>query len=178
MKKPNVISTREVYKGWLELRVDTLKVPGLDKQYPYDVVTTGDGVGILPLLDGETVLLSRQYRHPVKSELLELIQGGMGDRETPEQAAHRELLEETGYKGEFDKQVEIHLMPGSLNQRMQLYLAHSLKKVKEPINDPLERMELVEVRWNDLLQDVLEGKHKDAALVASVLYTFATEGCH
>lgn len=46
-----------------------------------------------------TLILIRQYRPPAEAEVLEFPAGLIDEGETPEEAAHRELLEETGYHG-------------------------------------------------------------------------------
>ena len=55
-------------------------------------------VGVLALTSTEDVLLVRQFREPVRREMLE-IPAGLRDveGETPEECARRELVEETGY---------------------------------------------------------------------------------
>jgi len=174
MEKPSVISSKQIYDGWLKLRVDTVKVPGSDKNYNYDVVTIGDGVAILPFIDKDTLLLSRQYRHPVEDTLLEVIQGGIGKNETKEQAAHRELLEETGFACTLAPMTTVHLMPGSLCQKIHIYKGSNLRKVQEPETNPLEKMELVKVKYDGVLKEIIEGKHKDSVLAISVLHHFAS----
>lgn len=170
MKKPKVISSREVYNGWLNLRVDTLKVPGLKEKYDYDIVTIGDGVGVLPFLDKDNVILARQYRPPLKIEVLELIQGGLGMDILPSNAAARELKEETGYSGNINYLTTIYPLPGSLDMRLHLFYATDLKRVWKPENNPLEKLTLVKVPFKQILQEILEGKQKDSALVASALF--------
>ena len=49
------------------------------------------------MLDDDTVLLMREYAAGVHRYELGLLKGRMDAGETPEQAANRELKEETGY---------------------------------------------------------------------------------
>ncbi len=52
---------------------------------------------VVPVLDDGRVVLIRQYRHCVGRVLIELPSGRVDPVETPDAAARRELLEETGY---------------------------------------------------------------------------------
>lgn len=61
-----------------------------------------DGVGILAILDkpgGKEIVLQKQYRPPINRVTIEVPAGLIDAGETPEQAAVRELREETGYVG-------------------------------------------------------------------------------
>lgn len=67
-------------------------------RFERDIVRHPGAVVIVPVLDGgESVLLVRQYRAPIGTELLELPAGKRDvDGEPPEETAVRELAEEVG----------------------------------------------------------------------------------
>lgn len=67
---------------------------------PYWVVEPPDYVSVLAITKGKDVLLVRQYRPAPELTMLELPSGYVEKGESPEQAARRELLEETGYQAE------------------------------------------------------------------------------
>jgi 8-oxo-dGTP pyrophosphatase MutT (NUDIX family) len=54
-------------------------------------------VAIVPVTDQREFILIRQFRPPVNGYVIEFPAGLNDRRETPEDAARRELLEETGY---------------------------------------------------------------------------------
>ncbi len=54
------------------------------------------GVGVLPVLSNKKIVLNLTYRHATRCWEIELPRGQRNATETPEQAAQRELLEETG----------------------------------------------------------------------------------
>lgn len=62
-----------------------------------------DAIQILAILEkpsGPELLLEKQFRPPTGKVVIELPAGMVDQGETPEQAAVRELKEETGYVGE------------------------------------------------------------------------------
>jgi ADP-ribose pyrophosphatase len=60
-------------------------------------VDTPPSVLIVPITADGNLVLVRQYRHNLKAHVLEFPAGTIGESEDPEDAALRELEEETGY---------------------------------------------------------------------------------
>jgi ADP-ribose pyrophosphatase len=71
-------------------------LPGLQNQ-PYFCITGSDAVLVLARTVDEQWILVRQFRPAMREYTLEFPAGSIDNEETPEEAAARELLEETGY---------------------------------------------------------------------------------
>jgi 8-oxo-dGDP phosphatase len=91
-----VESSEVVYDGFSTVRVDRVRMPD-GEVAEREVVEHTDAVGVVPLDAEGRVVLLRQYRHPVGETVLEIPAGKLDvDGEPREDAAARELLEETG----------------------------------------------------------------------------------
>lgn len=95
--KETTIATRREFSGRL-INLDVLEVelePGVRARR--EIVLHRGAVGILARTPDGRFVFVRQYRKPVEAELTEIIAGCLDPGETPEQAAVREIREETGY---------------------------------------------------------------------------------
>ena len=89
------LASREVYRGRIiRVREDTVLLPN-GKEGRREVVEHPGGVGILAL-DGDDVLLVRQYRYAFSRVLTEIPAGKREPGEEPSVTARRELKEEIG----------------------------------------------------------------------------------
>ncbi|MFQ5922742.1 MAG: NUDIX hydrolase [Anaerolineales bacterium] len=64
---------------------------------PYYRINSPDGVIILALTKSDQIILVRQFRPAFNQNTLEFPSGAIDDSESPQEAAARELHEETGY---------------------------------------------------------------------------------
>ncbi|CAM1506119.1 Fc.00g057600.m01.CDS01 [Cosmosporella sp. VM-42] len=83
-----------------------------------------DGVGIVAILDkptGKEIILQKQYRPPIDKVTIEVPAGLIDAGETAEQAAIRELKEETGYVGEvLETSPVMYNDPGFCNTNLRM----------------------------------------------------------
>ena len=94
-----VVSTTMTHSGVLSnVRVDEVRMPG-GETARREVVEHDNAVAVVAIdPDGKVVLL-RHYRHPVGRRMLEIPAGKLDvEGESPEAAAHRELVEEAGLR--------------------------------------------------------------------------------
>jgi len=117
------------------------------------------------LFDDDTVLLERQYRHPVKDYLLEIPAGTMEPGESPLNCARRELEEETGYAAEkFIKLSQVLLLPAYSDEKTWVYLARDLIKTQQNL-DSDEIIDIVKCPLEDSLSMIDDGRITDALTI-------------
>ena len=94
--------------------------------------------------DRKRVLLVRQYRLPAGQSLWELPAGKTDEGESVQQAAKRELIEETGVRAKkWKKLVTFFPSPGYVEEQMTIFLATNLTLGEaQPMED-----ERIETRW-------------------------------
>lgn len=117
---------------------------------------------VLALTTRDTVLLVQQFRPGPEAILLDLPGGAVYPGEDPAQAAARELLEETGYRG------EVELAGSSWHcaystMRKYHFVACNCVKVQEQHLDDHEFIEVVEMSIADFKQHVRSGNLTDVA---------------
>lgn len=148
-----VVSKRVVYTGFFDFREDII-LDHNEKEYCYNfLIAKAEACAILPELSEDNFLLTYEYRYPVDKTILSCPGGRIDPGEKPIDAAKRELLEETGYEaGELTYLNLFYPFPSVCDQKVHLFLAQDLKKVKEPNLDPLEEIQIDEVSLDKIRQ--------------------------
>lgn len=97
-------------------------------RFPNYSINSPDFVCIIAVTEQKELLLVRQFRHAVAEMTLELPAGHVETDETPEQAARKELLEETGYTADtFELLANISPSPARFTNRIWCYFAGTAK---------------------------------------------------
>lgn len=125
---------------------------------------------IVPLLDDGRLILVRQFRYPVGAEFIEVPAGKLDHKgESPEDVAHRELEEETGWRaGELSPMGAYHMAVGYSNEVIHCYKATKLEYVGSSL-DHDEFLEVIYVPVNEALEMIDDGRITDVKTVVSLL---------
>ena len=93
--RPYQVVGHEKYQiGRFTIIKDQIKIDNVE--YPYSYTASDDCVVVFPMIEDRVVMI-HQYRHARNEWYWEIPAGGLSG-DTPEEAARRELLEETGYR--------------------------------------------------------------------------------
>lgn len=162
------LASREVYRGRIiRVREDTVLLPN-GKEGRREVVEHPGGVGILAL-DGDDVLLVRQYRYAFSRVLTEIPAGKREPGEEPSVTARRELKEEIG--AEAEKWTELGALiasPGCYGETLYLYLAQELTfGATHPDED--EFLDVLRMPFDQAVAQCMRGELTDAKTVAALL---------
>lgn len=135
------------------------------------VVNAPDWINVIPVLADGRVVLIRQWRYGIAAPCLE-IPGGMVDPdENADEAAVRELLEETGYHARKMKLLgTTHPNPAFLSNQLTTYLATDLDLV-EPERDEFgvgdERITVEPTSMSEIPGLIREGAITHALVIAA-----------
>ena len=148
------LGTKRIFEGkMINLRVDTVRLPN-SKEAIREVVEHPGAVAVVPILPDGRVIMVRQYRYPIKQNLLEIPAGKLDKNEQPEDCAIRELEEETGYCcGRLRHLTSIWTAPGFSDEVIHIYAAEDLIEKKQQLDD--DEFLQVEIYNKDDLQNMI-----------------------
>ena len=145
--------------GFRKLVKKTFQLPD-NRVVDFDIKQEGPVVCILALTKDNKIVLAKQFRPGPEKVLLELPGGGVDTGETPEEAAKREFLEETGYTGDFQ------FVGTSLGDAYSTLIRHNFvaincyKKQEQNLEDN-EFIEVVEMPLADFKDHLRGGQLTD-----------------
>ncbi|KQC09996.1 MAG: NUDIX hydrolase [Methanolinea sp. SDB] len=133
------------------------------------VVRPGHAVAILPIRGDSSCYLLKQYRFAIGEYIYEAPAGTLNPGESPRDAAHRELIEETGFQaGILVERGFIYTTPGFTDERIYLFEAHNLTPSCEFEKDDDEIIEVVTVSIPELRLMTQDGRISDAKTICLV----------
>ncbi len=174
-----LIKSEEIYKGSIVNLTLRSYHNAEGQEIQREVIEHPGSVVILPLLAENQVLLVKQYRAGAGRELLELPAGLVEPGESLQNAARRELEEETGYRnGEFKSLFSMYASPGFLNEQLHIFLARDLTQDGTLERDHDEKIELETMSFQDLRLHLRAGNIKDGKTIAALswFFTFGNTG--
>lgn len=142
----NIVASEKKELGRFEVIYDVIEKNG--HEHPYSYVKMKNGVGVLGFVE-DSVILLHQYRYIWGKWLWEIPGGMVEENETPEEAAIRELEEESGF---LVKSIQFlgtcYPSIGSTTEIQYLYAAECEGKCRQKL-DSLERIKCSLVNLNE-----------------------------
>ena len=155
------------------VRTDTALSPLTGMQHDFYIIESRNWVNIIPLTSDQQVVMIRQYRHGSREVTIEIPGGLIDPGDTPERAASRELLEETGYQSkEWQKMGEVNPNPALFNNRCFTYLAQNVKKTRNPSLDQTEDIKVILVSLSDIPEMIRKGEIDHAIVISAFSFFF------
>jgi ADP-ribose pyrophosphatase len=146
---------------------------GIERQWECVERVNTDGIVIIvPINRQKEVIVIRQYRPPLNAYIIEFPAGLCDKGELIEQAAQRELLEETGYGGgQFTLLTQGPVSVSSSRSILHVFLAHDLEYKGSPGMDENEDIQVLKTTL-DKFYDHMEVFEKTGAMVDLKIYGF------
>jgi ADP-ribose pyrophosphatase len=170
--KATVHRVNEVYRNKIFAFIaEDVTLPN-DSRAEMAFVRHPGSTAIVPFLDDNTVIMERQYRHPVRDYLFEIPAGTMDPGETALECAGRELEEETGYVAEeFLELGKVHILPAYSDELIYVYLARGLTLSEQNL-DQNEIIHVVQYPLDQALQMITAGRITDALTILALQWAW------
>ncbi len=183
-EKASIMSKmRMVHKKWkklesqyvidskhLRIRRDKVEIPDGQVCDDYYVNERPGWVTAFCVTNEGFVIMNRQYKYGIGEVVLELPAGGIDHSdESPAAAMERELLEETGYRvASLEHLATLIIDPTGCTGRIWVFLGRGAQKVTEPREDPMEKIEVILKRPEEIIPLIRDGSINVMGQVAAI----------
>lgn len=143
------------------------------KKAEREIVRHSDAAAVIPFTSDGKIVLVRQYRVSIGKTTLELPAGLKEDDDYDGMVtAKRELEEETGLQSnEWRFVTSFYSTPGYTDEFLEIYEAHDVEKVDNPLaQDEEEFIEVVELDFDEAMDAYSRGELCDSKTVFALFY--------
>lgn len=158
-------------------RFNHMRNPRNDQHLKAIVLETANWVNVVAVTPEQKLLVVRQYRFGIGKTTTEIPAGLMDSDETPEQAARRELQEETGYTTEKWTYLGwVESNPAFLNNTCHFWLAQDVVQTHQTALDESEDVQMAELTWKQVQQEIRTGRMRNAMTLLALGQVFDVRG--
>jgi ADP-ribose pyrophosphatase len=160
----------DAWRGaFLDVRRDRVALPdGSEAEREY-IVHPG-AVMIVPLLDGDRVVVERQWRYPMERAMLEFPAGKLEPGEPVLECAVRELAEETGYRArEWARAGILHNAISYSTEGIEVWFARGLEAGERRL-DAGEFLDVFSLPIDEVDEAARRGAITDAKTLVGLLW--------
>lgn len=156
-----------------QARYDWVRNPRNAKSLKALVLESADWVNIVAITPEKKLVVVRQYRFGIERTTTELPAGIIESGETSEQAAIRELKEETGYTAATWKYLGwVETNPAFMNNLCHQWLALDVVKTSSPELDEGEDVSVAELSLEEAHFEIEQGNMRNSLTVLSLSRVF------
>ena len=177
LPKPWEIISSAIHQDFriFNLRIDRAVSPRTGMAHDFYILESLDWVNVIPLTREKEVVLIRQYRHGTREVTLEIPGGIVEEGDSPEEAARRELMEETGYRDTGMVSLGfVYPNPAFLNNRCHTFLAQGVRLAGGQDQDEKEDIEVI-LRPLDEIPRLIREAAITHSLVVAAFYRLFVE---
>ena len=152
---------------------DTMQIPN-GNIAKWDLIDHKGAAAAVSVREDGKLLMVRQYRNALERETLEIPAGGLNSRTEPtDEAARRELEEETGYVcGSLELLTSIFTTVAFCNEKIDIYVARNLRPGKQRLDE--DEFINVEAYTVEELKQMIFQCRKQAKTICGIL-TYAAK---
>lgn len=173
--KWETVSSEYIFRRpWLTVRHDKVKLPDGRINPEFYVLEYPDWVNVIAITKDGHIVMERQYRQGLGKTCYEIPAGVMEKGENAEEAARRELEEETGYGGGEWK--EIMLISGNCSTTSNLthcFLATGVRKISAQHLDSTEDLSVCLLTLDQVRMLLTEDRIRQSLMAAPLWKYFA-----
>jgi len=137
------------------------------------ILQAPDWVNIVALTPRREIVIVQQYRFGTQHKTSEIPAGIVEEDETPEEAARRELLEETGYTSQDWMAMDyVEPNPAFLNNKCHFFLARNSRKTHSTRLDDGENIHTLTMGEHELRQEIEQGRLRHSLALAALARVF------
>ena len=167
IKRWNRISREVKFKNpWWTYLIDKYRVEG-GTEGEYHICHTAGSAFTIPVTKEGKLLMVNQYRYLNDRESIEFPGGGVKEGQNPDDIARKELVEETGLDGDFEKIGMFNPYNGVTDEICHVYIARNLLPSAEFAKDEHEEFELLELTIDELNQKIDTNEIYDGMTLAA-----------
>jgi len=148
------LSEKIVYNNFRRIKLVDFKMPDSTIK-SFDILVSGDAVSAVVLTKDKKIILQKQFRPGPECFITDLPGGYIDKDETPKMAIEREVLEETGYKGEIIP-ITFQYAGAYLTLKTYIFLIKDAIKIKEHEHQE-EFIEIIEMTLEGFKEHVRNG---------------------
>jgi 8-oxo-dGTP pyrophosphatase MutT (NUDIX family) len=154
-------------------RYDWVRNPRNAKSMKAVILECPDWVNVVAVTPEKKILIVQQYRFGVGRTTLEIPAGIVEREETPEQAAVRELKEETGFTTTRWKYLGwVETNSAFLNNRCHQWLAEDVARTAIPELDEGEEITVTELSMEEIRSEIEQGTMRNSLSLLSLARVF------